>query len=238
MRKEFNIKYRPQIESGEYKVVTDCGEPVEIVKWNCKGECPILAVIDDGDVEDTCFFNEAGISPHGTDSLYVITEEVELTEFEKELGKAIYTVFVPEELSKTEISSLKDNAKKLLDITRKQISEEKKEENNRIALGIYSNKELTDFQRLLGGCIMEAQCSVVDPLVHSVEWSDALLEEALKDMPKWKLNLSDTSNLPDAYSIVHEFEAGKDYSCITRMLECGNYRIKIEDLWNKLPKEE
>ena len=47
----FDLQYRSQIESGEYKVVTDMGESVEIVKWNCRGRCPILAVIDDGDTD-------------------------------------------------------------------------------------------------------------------------------------------------------------------------------------------
>ena len=56
MKIPFDIKYRPQIESGKYAVFTDCGEPVEIVKWDCKGNCPILAVIDDGDTHDCCFF--------------------------------------------------------------------------------------------------------------------------------------------------------------------------------------
>lgn len=89
MRIQFKVEYRPQIESGEYKVVTDCGEPVEIVKWDCKGKCPILAVIDDGDTSDSCFFTEKGCSLNEKDWLYIDTNEPVLTEFEQEIVNLI-----------------------------------------------------------------------------------------------------------------------------------------------------
>lgn len=34
----FNIKYRPQIESGEYKVRTASGNPARVVCWNYKSQ--------------------------------------------------------------------------------------------------------------------------------------------------------------------------------------------------------
>ena len=34
MRKKFDIKYRPQIESGEYKVETEDGNPVVVMDWD------------------------------------------------------------------------------------------------------------------------------------------------------------------------------------------------------------
>ena len=36
MKETFDIKYRPEIESGKYRVVTRRGEPVEILKWDAK----------------------------------------------------------------------------------------------------------------------------------------------------------------------------------------------------------
>lgn len=71
----FDLQHRSQIESGEYKVVTEMGEPVEIVKWNCRGRCPILAVIDDGDTDDCCFYKDDGVSLNGADSLWILIEE-------------------------------------------------------------------------------------------------------------------------------------------------------------------
>lgn len=40
----FNIKYRPEIESGEMKVVNGKGKPVTILKWDMQGRFPILGV--------------------------------------------------------------------------------------------------------------------------------------------------------------------------------------------------
>ena len=90
MKIPFDIKYRPQIESGEYAVFTDCGEPVEIVKWDCKGNCPILAVIDDGDTHDCCFFKSDGLSFSEKESLYIVTPESEYTEFEKKVAEILF----------------------------------------------------------------------------------------------------------------------------------------------------
>ena len=52
-------------------MVTEFGEPVEIVKWNCRGLYPILAVIDDGNTDDCCFYKEDGVSMGG-DHLYIV----------------------------------------------------------------------------------------------------------------------------------------------------------------------
>ena len=43
----FSIAYRPQVESGEYKVVTREDRPVEIIKWDLKGEFPVVGVYYD-----------------------------------------------------------------------------------------------------------------------------------------------------------------------------------------------
>jgi hypothetical protein len=89
--------------------------------------------------------------------------------------------------------------------------------------------------RILNAAKKELQ-PVIDKALDQAR--EAGKAEALKDLPKWKLNLSEVSHLPDEYSIVYDFESGKDYSCATRMLECGNYRISISELLDKLPKEE
>lgn len=59
-KNRFSMDYRPQIESGEYQVTRD-GKPVQIVKWDCKGSCPILAVVEGEDGSDKAmFFTEQG----------------------------------------------------------------------------------------------------------------------------------------------------------------------------------
>jgi len=43
MKIKFDMKYRREIESGKYKVVTDSGKPVTIERWDMKGNSSILA---------------------------------------------------------------------------------------------------------------------------------------------------------------------------------------------------
>ena len=49
MRKEFDIKYRPEIESGKYRVETITGLPVHIICWDAKSTYrndDIIALVD------------------------------------------------------------------------------------------------------------------------------------------------------------------------------------------------
>lgn len=45
MKTAFNIKFRPEIEAGEFKVVTADGRPVTIQRWDMKGNYPILGYL-------------------------------------------------------------------------------------------------------------------------------------------------------------------------------------------------
>ena len=89
----FDIKYRPEIEAGKYKVVTEYGESVRIICWDSKfcNAYPVIALISDGDGEDIIHLNESGSSNNNSvrgEQLYVITDEPEeLTEFEQRLVK-------------------------------------------------------------------------------------------------------------------------------------------------------
>lgn len=112
--------------------------------------------------------------------------------------------------------------------------------------GISPNCELTEFEKAIASLIEQIDGDYA-VFIHSYgeyikKFAPIIMEaarkEVLKDLPKWKLNLSEVSNPSYAYNIVYDFESGKDYSCSTRMLECGNYRISISELLDKLPKEE
>lgn len=69
----FNIKYRPQIESGEYKVRTASGKPARIVCWDFKTQLgdPILALIQEPNGEG--FYEYA--STYREDGRYVGNNE-------------------------------------------------------------------------------------------------------------------------------------------------------------------
>lgn len=121
----FNIKYRPQIESGEMKVVTRRGEPVEIVYWDAVGKNPIVAIIDRKPVK---YSNDG--HPHslflGVDfdsDLFVLTsDEPEMSEFEKKLFDGYKSIVdSPEKPDDKELAAwARSDAISLLSIASKQ----------------------------------------------------------------------------------------------------------------------
>ena len=84
----FDIKYKPQIESGEYKVVIYMGNnpteecPVEILKWDCDSE--VGCIVGYFRVKGKCqlyFFDANGehkVSGIQGNRLFIITPEPEL----------------------------------------------------------------------------------------------------------------------------------------------------------------
>lgn len=125
----FNIKFRPQIESGEYKVETFSGYPVTIYRWdfNDGEQTSIMGsyVFEDGK-EYVGAWNEEGhfdlMSPNDLD-LFVIAPEPELSEFEKELSRCLCDSNVrPEEEDYDKWA--KEYAPALLAIARKELCEQ------------------------------------------------------------------------------------------------------------------
>lgn len=119
----FNIKYRPQIESGEYKVEFD-GKPARIICWDkkrSKDNATIVALIDDGESEHTEYFFSDGMALCATaPALRIITPDEELTEFENAFGRAIMEVPEPEEKEEW-YQFLKEKAAELLSLARKEV---------------------------------------------------------------------------------------------------------------------
>ena len=89
MRKQFDIKYRPQIESGEYKVETRDGRKARIIHWDLNCTSPIVAVMDahidlPGEIVDV--FSVSGRAFDDLESpsdLFIVTPEEELTEWQR-----------------------------------------------------------------------------------------------------------------------------------------------------------
>lgn len=81
----FDIKYRPQIESGEYKVETKNGHPVRIICWDTGMEWHICALVKDRNPKSTYgfpnLFDEKGkcINSRNSD-LVIITNDPESRE--------------------------------------------------------------------------------------------------------------------------------------------------------------
>lgn len=121
----FNIKYRPQIESGEYKVVTREDRPVEIKIWDLKGDFPVVGVFfDEKNNRDTAVQVTAegrcSIKPNDDycDDFFIITSKSDLTEFESAVQEIFYKG------REDNIDLLKITSSTLLKVARKQLTAE------------------------------------------------------------------------------------------------------------------
>lgn len=93
MKIPFDIKYRPQIESGEYKVETRDGRSVRIICWdrvakeNTDDDLNICVLVPEDNGEGVYYYHQSGkkwVSDERFD-LFLITPEPELNEFEQEV---------------------------------------------------------------------------------------------------------------------------------------------------------
>ena len=157
----FNIEFKPQIESGEYKVETRDGRKARIIHWDLNCTSPIVAVMDEhidlpGEIVD--IFSVSGRAFDDLESpsdLFIITPEPELTEFEKKLSDVIgYAISLSIAEPKKPISEfVKEYSAELLALARKELVEEQ----------YTSDPRKTDLYKLGKA-------------------------EALKDLPRWSPN--------------------------------------------------
>ena len=124
MKIPFDIKFRPQIESGEYKVVTRDNTPVRIICWDANCPQQIVGLVHDNDtmcdtVELFCdngrYWRLEG--RHSDFDLFVLTLEPELTEFEKGIKRG----FLCAGLEDVPTGIIKDTARELLAIAKKEL---------------------------------------------------------------------------------------------------------------------
>ena len=131
----FSIDFRPQIESGEYKLETECGRPVSIMDWEWvdrnEKKCLAVKVLMDEGFNIGYLFDYDGkrhsIFPSDSDSdLFIITPELELSEFEKKLSDVVgYAISLSvAEPQKPTSEFVKEYAAELLALARKELVEE------------------------------------------------------------------------------------------------------------------
>lgn len=90
----FSIDYRPQIESGEYKVVIEYDNRTfyaRIVCWDFNST-ELLACVNYGDREDVLEYDSSGKhigKSVGRPDLFLVTPEPELSEFEERIFKLL-----------------------------------------------------------------------------------------------------------------------------------------------------
>lgn len=204
----FDIKYRPQIESGEYKVETEEGSPARIICWDSPidKERPIIAIVFDDQIEqykaDGHYDNDYETSNY---DLFLITPEPELSEFEEKVRVCVtenLTTHIKDgngrEMSSTvfiDDDTAKAMAAELLELAKKELCE---------------SGEVTD-------------------------WYAKGKAEALKDLPKWVK--VDEGVLLDKHSNYLLYSNGVCYYCCGTTITRDGYMLLVDDL-KKLPKED
>ena len=131
MKIPFDIKYRPQIESGEYKVVTRKDLPVRIICWDCKdydGYHIIGLVESESGEEFHAYYYDNGTESKCRESeldLFVLIQEAELTLFEQHLlvclQKVYYAHCESQDVNNFLIGTIRQYSKSLLEFAKKEI---------------------------------------------------------------------------------------------------------------------
>lgn len=215
----FDIKFRPQIESGEYKVVNRIGEEVRIICWDWPDEdCPIVAF--DGDRMPSTWGKDGRfMSWRESDSdLFIITPERELSEFEKKLSDIVgYAISMSvSEPKKPTDEFVREYAPQLLSLARKQLQPEIDE--------AYKTADEVMYRKGKEDGIVEARNDITARIIALKQAKDRA-EEALKDLPRWIPNKFDK----------HNFETCKAYLDTPWYLCYQDKMINVSELVEKLP---
>jgi hypothetical protein len=128
MRIPFDIKYRPQIENGEYKVETKDLHPVRIICWdkNTGGLDRIVALVaGDSGLEKTLHYTEEGgwlvaSNDNRNKDLIIVTPDEEMTPFEKGFLERVFHQKA-EDLDEQNKEIFLEDARYILSLARKQL---------------------------------------------------------------------------------------------------------------------
>lgn len=213
MKIPFDIKFRPQIESGEYKVEIgrDDPWPARIVCWDFDGNNLIVAVRNPNDREEGLIYSIDGkhkaVCPKIDSDLFIITPDPVPDEFGEDLRDfAKECIHFREELDEKFFDTWRE---RLLELARKEIEEELKE------------KVLHDYWK-----------QAADQCAQARKEAKA---EALKGLPRWmKVNEGD---LLDKYSRYLLCTNEGYYFCWGTNITRDGYMLLVDNL-EKLPKEE
>ena len=159
MKIPFDIKYRPQIESGEYGAVTRSGLPVRIVCWDAPRIYPLVGFI--GDMDAAFRWDDSGCY------------DVDKIEDDYDLF-----ILIPDKATKELTSgewTIPDGY--VARIAEGKVIIEKEQE------------ELTEFEKAFQQEILEKYGAIVDEAEYVFNIKNTckkLLEIAHKDLPRWR----------------------------------------------------
>lgn len=213
MKVQFDIKYRAQIESGEYKVETRNGVPVKLLFINSHNAQPIIGELELNGKTVYISTDENGSWTEGNGEnqfdLFIVTPEPELTEFEQSVRDCIIENLTTHgrEMSSTvfiDDDTAKKMATELFGLARNQLQKE----------------GLVTMEHLNIACEAEYQSGLADGK-----------NEALNDLPRWK-KIGRGNN----YSSEVKFAINGRYLEMNDTLN-DVYEVALSNL-EKLPKED
>lgn len=208
----FDIKFRPQIESGEYKVETRDGRQAKVMDWAFNDKVfgnSIAIKVTDSDGDYALLYKhhgkQASIFPveEGSD-LIIITPEPEFSEFEVKLWEIMKAEGSPvgprEKFTNDDKKAFHEYSAQLLAIAKDEI---------------YSHESLVEYAKAA-----KAEGKA----------------EALKGLPRWVK--VDEGDMLDKYSkyLLRSNEGCYYYCCGTTIARDG-YMLLVDNL-EKLPKED
>ena len=226
--------YRPALESGELSAFTEFGEPVEIVKWDCKGKYPILAVIYDGDTDDSCFYDEYGVSMSGSELTVRKTEEVREDNFPEgfiQTTREYLDSFIEDGYFPPEIV---EAAEKIVEAIRKDdiIFKQDPKEDTGVLEVIDLNIPLSDAEVQVKREVLEATKN--GKLSHiEVKAMTGNLRNLLKPKEEKKSlweRATESMNVPGDGALVYRRIFGKDKIVITDRVRKGDVYCKLISL--------
>ena len=206
----FSIDYRPQIESGEYKVETGDGRSVRIISWDKKvfgGRTEIVALVPtpEGNTETVQLYCPDGTlivsSWNEKFKLFIVTPEEELTEFESGL-----------------FSAFSDGWQQYLGGEEVNVVEWAKEHSTELLS--LAKQQLLQFGELL-------------TQEHHEKLMETLREECTKNLPRWKKFAPNVNDPLSAQQICAELK-----NSVMRVDDAGYCWIISRKELNKLPKED
>ena len=194
MKIPFDIKFRPQIESGEYKVVIEYDNRTfypRIVCWDFNST-ELLACVNYGDREDVLEYDSSGKhigKSVGRPDLIIITPEPELSEFEKKLWEIMKSEGSPigpmDKFTQDDERVFHAYSNQLLDLARKELEPEVLERLE----AAYKNQDEVVYENGK----REGKAEALKEIEQDPESSYAFKrgfeygkEEALKDLPRWR----------------------------------------------------
>ena len=251
----FDVKWKPQIESGEYKLETKDGKQVRVVCWDVKNSYSkvhddILALVKSkGGTENALFYAQNGYclsdsSRVGRKDLFIVTPEEEMTEFEKKLWEVLKSEGSPivpiEKFTNADKEAFHSYAAELLELAKKELCESG-EVTDWYAKGKAEalRTRATEFTKNLAKSGLDKDSIQYHLIEFMCNLYDCQNWKEIEDTAELYVTRIKAAALKDLPRWKKKGEDGLfGYYCSCGFLVSDGYEISINELKRKLPRVE